>query len=116
MKKWKMIVPAVFFAIALIAGCSGNGGSGGGNHASGDAVLSGIVFNNHTDEDSSARTIAGATVMLVKAEDVESADSVSPIEDLVNGNDSYPSVTTDSDGYYQFTTADFSDVCSVDFK
>jgi len=114
MKAFKMAVISVFFAALLIAGCSDNDGSGGGRQSSGNVVLSGMVMNNHTEADGAARAIVGATVILVKAEDIERADSISPVEDLADEKNRYPAVTADSNGYYQFTRADFSNAYPAD--
>lgn len=112
----EIVAAAVFFALLLIAGCSGGGGSGDVSHPPGNIILTGKVLNNHSNDDEDDRAIAGATVVLVKAGDVETADSVSPVEDLANGNNRYPSVTSDSDGYYQFTRDDFSNAYPADEK
>lgn len=108
MKAFKMAVISIFFAAVFIAGCIDNDGSGSGRQSPGNVVLSGMVMNNHSESVGSARAIAGVTVILVKAEDIETADSISPVEDLANGKNRYPAVTADSDGFYQFTPADFS--------
>jgi len=114
MKRWKLTAVAVFFAIVHVAGCSssgkgGGGGSNGGMPSGDDIVLSGTVFNNYTDAEGIDRSVAGARVVLVKADDVKAADSVSPVEDLAYEGSSYPAATTDSDGFYRFTVKDFSD-------
>jgi predicted CXXCH cytochrome family protein len=111
MKIWEMVTSALCFTVIFIAGCSGGGGSGGGK-----ILLSGMVLNNHTDEDEADRAIAGATVVLLKAEDVEAVDSISPVEDLAQKNNSYPTTSTDSKGHYQFTPDDFSNAYPADGK
>ncbi len=107
--KWTMRVAAAVVVLALLEGCNGGGGSNEGNPSAGGVVLSGAVFNNHTDEDAAGRAVAGATVVLVKAGDVEGTDSISPVEDLANANDFYPATVTGSDGHYQFAQRDFTD-------
>ncbi len=114
MKAFKMAVISVFFAAMLIAGCSDSDGSGDDRPSSGNVVLSGRVTNNHTETDGSARAVAGATVILVKAEDIKTADSISPVEDLANEKNRYPAVTGDPDGFYQFTRAAFSSAYPAD--
>lgn len=110
MKTWEMLAAAVIFFTAVFAiGCNGGGGSSGGNHNTGNIILlSGTVLNNHMDEDETNRAIAGAKVVLIQAENVKNYGSISPVEDLANGNNHYPSVSTDSSGYYQFTSNNFS--------
>ncbi|NOY69048.1 MAG: hypothetical protein GXP53_06085 [Deltaproteobacteria bacterium] len=71
-------------------------------------ILSGTVSNNYNDLSVDNRGVAGATVILVKDEDVEGVESISPVEDLVNAANTYPSVTTDADGMYEFKSTDFS--------
>ena len=110
MKAFKMAALSVFFAAMFIAGCSDNNGSEDDRQPSANLVLSGRVMNNHTEADISERVLAGATVILVTAADIETADSVSPVEDLADENNRYPAVTSDSDGFYQFTRTDFSNM------
>ncbi len=111
MKTSIMMAAAAAFAVLLTAGCSGGGGGGSDSEnppVAKNAVLSGRVINNHPDEDAARRAIAGATVVLVDAADIETADSVSPVEDLAKADNGYPSAVTDANGYYQFTPDDFS--------
>lgn len=105
----KTVYTAVFLAFLFLASCSGGGGGSNGGTVPDSLVLSGTVLNNHTDESDADRAVEGAAVVLVKAGDAADSNSLSPIEDLANGNSSYPTAATGSDGFYQFATGDFSD-------
>ncbi len=105
-------VSALVFCGGLLAACGGGGG-GGGNKATPPPApppappaaveLHGTVTDPRTDDVSPA--VAGATVVLVSAIDVEEADSIQPVEDVamavINGtNTNGFSATTDADGNY----------------
>ena len=115
MKSWKMVAAAAASAF-LLAGCGGGGGgavstTSGGGGTSSKVVFSGTVANSHiTTKHGPGDPVAGATVVLVKASDVENSDSIQPVEDLANeaAKMGYPTKVTGADGKFQFTTADFN--------
>jgi predicted CXXCH cytochrome family protein len=117
MKIWGKVA-TVLFAVIIITGCggSGDGGDDDGGASGANIVLSGTVLNNHTSKHMTDKIVAGATVVLINAGDLESADSVSPVEDLAYGGNDYPATTSDSKGHYQFTSDDFSKAYPVNGK
>jgi predicted CXXCH cytochrome family protein len=96
----------------VLAGCGSGGGnnnnSGGGAApppSDGTAQIQGTVTDPRTDQ---SPAVAGATVVLVAAGDVEDADSIQPMEDtaravMAGTNTNGLMATTDANGNYTIT-------------
>ncbi len=128
MKSWKMVAAGIASAF-LLAGCGGGGGGTASNTpatpatpattlpagVSKNAIFYGTVTNNHITTGAAlgpqgGMALAGATVVLVKASDVEDFNSLQPVEDLANMAKAkgYPTYLTGKTGVFSFTKSDFN--------
>ncbi len=122
MKSWKMIASGIASAF-LLAGCGGvtalntpvTPATTLPAGVSANALFYGTVTNNHILTGTAlgpqgGEPLAGATVVLVKASDVEDFNSLQPVEDLANMAKAkgYPTYLTGKTGVFSFTKSDFN--------